>query len=214
MTSEKNQQTYNCELCSDTGYIPTKTDRGNSAVAPCRCLMRAAKRRLFGEYFEFKTLANYEGRNASMSQALALLKKNVAGSFYIYGNIGLGKTHLLAGLYEANYETGRWQSTTVLTETQLVESIKDESIREKLQTAVTFIVDDIGKIKIAPWEIEALFNFYNDVYRNGQALVISSNYTLSELGGTADRQGIYGGAITRRIEERCEILQIKQEVKQ
>jgi len=204
MTSEKNQQTYNCNLCSDTGYILTKTAAGNDALAPCRCTMRATKRRLFGDLFESKTLDNYEGRNASMREAVRYLKKTPAGSFFIYGDVGLGKTHLLAAIFEENYTSGRWLSSTILTETQLVDSIKSGAIREKLNEAATFYIDDIGKIKIANWDIEALFNFYNDVYRYNIGLVISSNYSLNDLAE------IYGGAITRRIEERCEILKIER----
>jgi len=202
MLFPKNPQIYNCELCKDIKYIPAVTEKGNSAVTPCRCLMLEAKRRCFGDYFLDKNLDNYEARTPSMASALKLLKGNPVGSYYIYGNVGLGKTHLVAGLYEANYNNGRWTSTHVLTETQLTESIKDYSIRAMLRTASTFVIDDLGKIEVAKWDIEALFNFYNEVYRNDQALIISSNYSLQAL------SGIYGGAISRRIEERCEILNI------
>ena len=210
MSSIKNPQIYKCPICNDIGYRQAKTPSGNEAVAPCICLLRRIKRTFFGDLFEEKTLDNYEGRNASMREALRLIKRNPEGSFYIYGEVGLGKTHLLAAIYEKYYSSGLWLETAILTETQLIECIKDGSIREKLKSKRAFIIDDIGKIRVADWQIEMLFNFYNDVYRYENIIVISSNYTLQELSGTAEEKGIYSPAIARRIAERCTILQIQR----
>jgi DNA replication protein DnaC len=202
MPLQKSQPTYKCQICGDTGTkIVTKNNK--DYAMPCFCVLRQKKARLFGAIFEDKTLDNYEGRNASMREAKRRMKNSPDKSFYIYGNVGLGKTHLLAGLFDLFFEDGRWTETIILTETQLKEAMKRTDDRINLQQSTTVMIDDLGKIGLADWEIQSTFNFYNDVYRYDLQLVISSNYSLEQIAE------IYGGAIARRIEERCEIILIK-----
>ena len=194
---------FDCEKCNDTGYI--ETEKGNMSYAtPCICNMRRVKKLLFGEYFVDKTIENYEGRTPSMAEAKKIIIKDPFKSFFIYGNVGLGKTHLLAAIYELYHVDCRYMKTKVVNETALMQEINEKKYFD-LSDRTTIIIDDIGKVKMAAWEIQNLYDFYNDIYRREIVLVMSSNYSLPEIAE------IYGGAITRRIEERCEILHIKGE---
>ena len=206
MKSEKSPSIYECALCGDTGYIPEL--RGScSYVKPCKCLFRKAKAKHFGELFKDKTIENYEARSDSMQKAKEAILKSPDSSFYIYGNVGLGKTHLLAGIYELTYDTNEWVYCKIYTESELsklLESREHPDILSKGYTRIVFL-DDIGKIKLLEWQIEKMFTFYNDIYRFNIQLIVSSNYSLEDLAK------YYGGAITRRIEENTTILQIKEE---
>jgi DNA replication protein DnaC len=199
MTLKSDQSICNC---GGTGYIHNEHD-GYSYVKACRCLMWRAKAKNFGELFQDKTIQNYEERSEYMRIAKQKILNDPDKSYFIYGQVGLGKTHLLAGIFELLYESGEWANTRVFTETQLSEEIKKglNIFHDHLIQVV--ILDDIGKIKLADWEREKMFNFYNDIYRYNIQLLISSNYALQEI------SDIYGGAIGRRIEERCELIEIK-----
>jgi DNA replication protein DnaC len=194
---------YNCEICRDTGVVDVDRDGVHIGVKACFCQMRRAKVEHFGELFEIKTLENYEGRNASMREAKGYISRHIDKSFYVFGGVGLGKTHLLAAIYEKLYDSGKWQSSIIYKESALLDAVRTGGLLEKIRGYTTFFIDDLGKIKLAPWECEALFNFYDDVYRFEKQVIISSNYSLPEIGE------YYGGAITRRIEERSEIIEIK-----
>jgi DNA replication protein DnaC len=194
---------YNCAACRDCGYIDVFVAGVHTGVAHCKCSLRKFKIKYFGELFADKTLENYEGRNASMKDAREFILKNPNKSFYIFGQVGLGKTHLLAGIYEKMYFTSNWTTTGIFKESALLEAVKTQGLISRVREYTGFIIDDLGKVKLAPWETEALFNFYDDIYRFEKQIIISSNYSLQEIAK------YYGGAIARRIEERSEIIEIK-----
>ena len=194
-----------CKICGDTGYYTIKRTDKAEFVTQCICLFKGVKTRLFGEYFTDKTLDNYEERNESMKIAKETILSDLDKSYYIYGAVGLGKTHILAGIYEKLYGTGEWLYTKVFTETQIIDNIKKDG-SEFLKDTYTriVIVDDIGKIKIADWQAENMYNFFNHIYRTNTQLLISSNYSIAEI------NNIYGGAITRRIDEMCHLIEIRR----
>jgi len=195
---------YKCAACSDSGYIEVFNPQGvKLGIAPCKCELRRAKIRKFGDLFADKSLENYEGRNASMREAVGYIRRHIGESFYIYGDVGLGKTHLLAGIYDKLFKGNQWQTTGVFKENALLNAVKTENLIARVRDYTGFIIDDLGKVKLAPWETEALFNFYDDVYRFEKMVVISSNYSLQDIAA------YYGGAIARRIEERATIIKIE-----
>ena len=207
MSQEKNPKMYKCDKCNDSFYISFE-DRGYSYIKPCDCYYDAMVEVQFGSYFRGKTLENYEGRNSSMIKAKEIITGSINDSFFITGAVGLGKTHLLAGIYLNLLKTRRSGEMLVFTELQLLNKLitNEKEAQEEVRNLgnyKTIIIDDMGKIELKRWEQEKFFAFYNDMYRYKLQFIISSNYSLPEIGE------IYGGAIQRRIEERARILEIK-----
>jgi len=192
---------FKCALCQDIGLQIVKID-GKEYAQNCFCDLKRVKTGKFGPYFDDKTLDNYEDRTPSMKQAREIILKDPFKSFFIYGNVGLGKTHLLAGIFEKLYKDFEYTQTIVTNEMEILKEIKD-NYNFRLSGKKRIIIDDIGKVKISNWEITTFFDFYNDIFKRKMEIVISSNYSLEEIAE------IYGGAIARRIEEKIIILHIR-----
>lgn len=149
-------------------------------------------------------------------QALAAVEerkrtnKNTQGLF-LYGDIGVGKTHLMA-LY-AKYlilyrgENLIWWDTASLFTTlknnfgkKYFENENDsneEIIKRAIRTDWLFL-DDLGREKASDWTHEVLFHVINSRYENNRnTIVISSNYSPVQL---ADR---IGDQIASRLIEMC-----------
>ena len=177
----------NCKICQDIGYL--KNDQ--NSFEKCKCLQDKIKKENFGEYFVNKTFKNFEIRTKFIKIVKETLQKNLNKSFYISGKVGTGKTHLLAGLWEL-FQMNNKEKITI-EEVKLLEKLKNNKIF--IDKYDIIMLDDIGKVKIAEWDYEKYFNFYNDIYKQNKQLVLTSNYLLKEL------TEIYGIAIIRRIDE-------------
>ncbi len=107
---------------------------------------------------------------------------------FIYGGVGLGKTHLLNAV--GNYVLSRDPSKNVLLMTseamtnQLIEGISKKNtaeLRARLRKADYLMVDDIqflGKTKVSQ---EEFFNTFNDLRENHKQIIISSDRPPREL---------------------------------
>ena len=107
---------------------------------------------------------------------------------FIYGGVGLGKTHLLNAV--GNYVLSRDPSKNVLLMTseamtnQLIEGIGKKNtaeLRAKLRRADYLMVDDIqflGKTRVSQ---EEFFNTFNDLRENHKQIIISSDRPPREL---------------------------------
>lgn len=196
---------FKCLKCKDTGYESgTETRKGltYSCVWVCDCKYPKMKEAAFGEKFKDKTLENYEGRTSSMESAKLKLITNPDKSYFITGAVGLGKTHLMAGIYDRlvrKYGT----AIKVFTEEELSEKIRNKEEDVKPKTFKMVMIDDMGKIELKDWQYDKFFAFFDGIYKYNRKLIISSNYTILEI------VKFYGGAIARRIDENCEIIEIK-----
>lgn len=174
------------------------------------CDYRGKKGVSFGNEYIYKSLDNFNPKNESQMNAKKLLQTLPLESYFIWGDIGAGKTHLLAGLFDRLYEEDEWkEETKIFTEIELILTLKETKYNTKFyqkdhNTLIDeirnreirrIIIDDMRKINVTEEDINLLYLFYNDVNRFGCKLVISSNYNLEYI------KKVYGGAITRRIDE-------------
>jgi len=196
---------YKCKKCNDSFFESFERD-GYSYVTRCDCYFLYLKKKKFGQHYELKTLENYEERSPTMAEAKQILLSSPEKSYFITGSVGLGKTHLLVGIFDAVLHLRKIQPEQifVMTELQLLDSLNKKTDEvEDLSRYTTFIIDDIGKTNLAKWDIEKFYAFYNEIYRQSRTLVVSSNYSISDI------SEIYGGAIARRIDELASVIEIK-----
>jgi DNA replication protein DnaC len=201
MSEQKNLQTYNCAKCHDTNYESIVIDGVNYAK-PCICLHAASKLKKFGIEFYDKTFANYEARSASAGKAKEILESKPLESYFIFGGVGLGKTHLLAAMYSANYESMRWTSSMIYAEHELIKSYFNGSAEQQANGKQLFMLDDLGKTKLNDYAIDRTFVLFDYFYKHRTQMIISSNYGINQVAS------IYGGAIARRLNDSCNIIHI------
>jgi len=213
-----------CNLCDGSGWKVFK--KGDYYYSePCKCVRRNIKAQVFGEKFRDCTLENYQEKNQSMKVARQSLLKNRDKSFFIYGNVDLGKTHLLSAFYEYQFEKG-FKRIKTYKEAQLKFELQGaavgsygwkenpkEAVKNILKDADAIFIDDIAKVNVEDKMIEALYTFYNTAYEREIQLVVSSNYALSSLPGSDDPSvaRIYGAPIASRIERICSLIHIQDQ---
>ena len=112
----------------------------------------------------------------------------------IYGESGLGKTHLLYAIrnaVEKNFKNHRIVYVTGEAFTnEIVAAIqqgKNVEFREKYRTADIFLVDDVQFIAGKKAAQEEFFNTFNTLYELGRQIVFTSDRPPSEITLLADR---------------------------
>ena len=107
---------------------------------------------------------------------------------FIYGGVGLGKTHLMNAI--GNYVLERDPSKTVILMTsesmtnQLIEGIARKNtteLRNKLRSADYLMVDDIQFLAKTKATQEEFFNTFNELRENHKQIVISSDRPPKEI---------------------------------
>ena len=113
---------------------------------------------------------------------------------FIYGNSGLGKTHLLLAIGNAIHE--RWPEKTIVYikgdefTNQLVRAIKSgttEDFRNKYRSVDLFLVDDIQFIAGKQQTQNEFFHTFNSIYEAGNQIVITSDRPPLEMATLDDR---------------------------
>ncbi len=113
---------------------------------------------------------------------------------FIYGNSGLGKTHLLLSIGQKIHETDAGAKIAYVKGddfiNQMVQSIKDntqEEFRNKYRYVNLLLVDDIqfiaGKIGVQ----EEFFHTFNNLYEADKQIVITSDRPPMEMNKLEDR---------------------------
>ena len=180
------------------------------------------------------------GHSNRESQAAALSCAVNPGEFFnplfIYGNSGLGKTHLLHAI--GNYVKEHSPEKKVIyiySEdfiSLIVNSIRDKTIEEVkriIEEADYLLIDDIQRLKQGERSQEIFFNLYNNLFSKGKQIVLTSDIHPSELKGIENRlisrfnSGLSVGIdspefetslaiLEKKIEERNEHLLIERSV--
>lgn len=148
-----------------------------------------------------KTFANFiTGSSNNIAHALALAVAKDPGkaypALYIYGNSGLGKTHLIHAV--ANHiQTNRPGMRICLTSAnrfmnEMIDSIinKNRSFEFKKKYTEQFdvlIIDDIHELKNKTSTQEMFFHIFNELIERGKQLVFTSDKTPKEIDGIEDR---------------------------
>jgi len=138
------------------------------------------------------------GNSNKFAHAAAVAVAEKPGTTYnplfIYGNSGLGKTHLLLAIGAHIHETDVTKQIAYIKgdefTNQLVKSIKDgtaEEFRNKYRNVDLFLVDDIQFIAGKPQTQNEFFHTFNSIYEAGHQIVITSDRPPMEMSTLDDR---------------------------
>lgn len=132
------------------------------------------------------------GKNNELAQAAAQAVVKKPGQAYnplfIYGGVGLGKTHLLQA---AGHEVLKRKPKTKLAYTtcekftnefvNAVRSGKMSEFQNKYRNLDFFIIDDVQFISGKEQTQEQLFHVFNDLHQNNKQIILSSDRTPKSI---------------------------------
>jgi chromosomal replication initiator protein len=126
--------------------------------------------------------------------AIANNPSNTYNPFYLFGGVGLGKTHLVSAI--GNQMKSRFPSLKILyitTESFLNEMVtaikfsKMNEFRERYRKIDVLIVDDIQFLSGKERTQEEFFYTFNALFENGKQIILSSDCMPSEIATLEDR---------------------------
>ena len=113
---------------------------------------------------------------------------------FIYGNSGLGKTHLLLAIGQEIHSRSPEKSIAYIKgdefTNQMVKSLREnkaEEFRTKYRNVSLFLVDDIQFIAGKQGTQEEFFHTFNNIYEAGNQIVITSDRPPMEMAQLDDR---------------------------
>ena len=133
------------------------------------------------------------GKNNREAYAAAMSACHYPGKFnnplFIFGNSGLGKTHLLHAIGNFVKENKPDEKVLYIYSedfvTLLIESMKNktvEEVKEMICSVDYLLIDDIQRLKQSTSQ-EIFFNLYNKLVSDNKQIVITSDIHPTELKG-------------------------------
>ena len=142
---------------------------------------------------------------------------------YIYGGVGLGKTHLMMAIGNHVQQSYPWLKVkycpSEIFQSDLIEAMKDKNLsyfRTRYRSVDVFLLDDVQFIsKNADYTQEEIFHTFNYFYQNKKQIVISADRPPQALPQLHDRlqsrfqQGLIVDVKSPNFETRMAILKTK-----
>lgn len=156
------------------------------------------------------------------AQAVVRKPGNAYNPLFVYGDVGLGKTHILQAVGNAIKE--RYKDKKVIYTTadrflsDYIESVKKRTVdrmKEKYQSIDVLIIDDVQFLAGKDATQTVLYNIFNTLYENNKQIILSGDRSPKELTALEPRlQSRFEWGITVDIgvpdfETRLAILQEK-----
>ncbi len=143
---------------------------------------------------------------------------------FIYGGVGLGKTHLMNAvgnmIVDSNPGIGVHYVSSEQFVNEVVTAMRHEKMgefKEKYRNSEVLLVDDIQFIAGKPATQEEFFHTFNDLYGKQKQIVISSDRAPLEISDITDRMrsrfsmGLIADIQTPEVETKVAILYKKAE---
>ncbi len=207
---------YSCAVCKDSGYVTSRE---------CECLHREISKILisnsgidvaslarFGDDFSmFENAKEIKCLYDKMKQFVAQIDSATKDTILIYGNTGVGKTHLVECMVSMAIDKG------VLTKYTTAFNFNQEMLRyhcapiaeksailEPFVSSKLLVIDDLGSENIINNVTkEYLYLVINERMHNRRKTIITTNLDLAQI------QDVYGERIFSRLMHKKLSLKIK-----
>lgn len=213
---------FNCDDCSDTGWIESaETYRGRAGMVRCHCRTRKARERALAvipaqyQAFRLDTVKPDLKRHRRQGEELSKIQAKPSGSFILCGDFGTGKSLMFWLLYRHAVESGRncyggtlrglidaFQKCFNAPEGEVIlPPITAEDFRQS-HTPRSLFLDDIDKARPTEYVAEQFFELLDAAHGFGHQIVATTNLRVPDLVShfeRADSTGRFGGSIVRRL---------------
>ena len=130
--------------------------------------------------FDNFVVSNNNNLAAAAARAVAANPGTAYNPLFIYGGVGMGKTHLLHAI--GNYLNGSGMKVVFASSEEFtsdfirsIQNRDDETFREKYRSADVLLIDDIQFIIGKESTQEAFFHTFNKLYEMNKQIVITSD---------------------------------------
>lgn len=121
-------------------------------------------------------------------------KKNDFNPFFLYGDVGVGKTHLIQAIGIHVKETNPSAKVSFVTLRQFQQLYQNAFIKKEIpyfiqwfQQMDVLLIDDLQELSHKTGTTDALFAIFNHLHQNGKAIIFTCDRRPMELDGIADR---------------------------
>ena len=158
------------------------------------------------------------------AQAVASDPSRRYNPLFLYGGVGMGKTHLMHAIGRALVTSGRTRVIYTTSErftNEVVSGIKHgkmPELRARYRTADVLLIDDIQSLGSKDRTQEEFFHTFNELHDAQKQIVISSDCPPKEIGGLVERLrsrfewGLMADIQPPDLETKMAILQKKAEI--
>lgn len=146
--------------------------------------------------YTFNTFVVGNNNNFAHAACLAVAESpgEVYNPLFIYGGVGLGKTHLMQSIAHFVISSDASKKVTYITSeefmNEMIDAIKNQKnreFREKYRNVDVLLIDDIQFISNRESTQEEFFHTFNTLYGSNKQIVISSDRPPKELTKLEDR---------------------------
>lgn len=120
--------------------------------------------------------------------------KNDFNPFFLYGDVGVGKTHLIQAIGIRVKERNPNAKVLFVTLRQFQNLMANATIRKQIPSFLNWfqqmdvlLIDDLQELSHKDGTAKVLFPIFNHLHQNGKALVFTCDRPPMELDGIADR---------------------------
>lgn len=174
--------------------------------------------------YTFERFIRGEGNLLACAASIAVAESpaNAYNPLFIYGGVGLGKTHLLHAIGNFVSEKSPWRKVIYITSERFaidlvnaIQTNKNELFRRLYRQADVLLIDDVHFLKDKEATQEELFHTFNELYENNKQIVLSSDRSPESLNDLQDRLvsrfrwGLVADIQPPNLETRLAILRAK-----
>jgi chromosomal replication initiator protein len=150
----------------------------------------------FGTRFTFDNFVVGQSNRLAYAGAFAVAEKpgTKYNPLFIYGDSGLGKTHLLQAIANQIKDSGAATTISYVTSQEFAERFvaalqhgRMESFRKSIRQADVWLLDDVQFIAGKDKTQEELFHSFNQLQHAGKQIVLTSDRPPRDLYGLEDR---------------------------